>query len=500
MIIKNSQLKKNYEVVIIGAGIAGLSLAKFLNTEQKKILIVESGDFKFKKDINKDSFALAKNLGNWPTDNYAAYYSRVRMFGGNANVWGGWCMELDEYDFRNSKEWNSIKTELKSHYKNAYEILNIKSNFINKKELDLISVEPYSINVARGSFIDDSKKYLNQNENIDVLIKTKLDKIIFNKNKIVSIDLKNTIGEENNIALKTLVISTGGIETIKILNNNLPKNIKNPNIGKYFMEHPQIQVGRVVINRPSFNKFIEKYSPPTVKHLFDDKLKNIKPKIFTGFKPTNKKVRNYFVLRASNVYQSKALYRLRHMILTKSIFSIGKIQVTDIVDLIFDILDMFFKKIKNFLNNEKSYSVVLHLEQKPDINNQVKIENNNIVLDWNFTKDDFLNFKNSLKELNNIFNEMNADFKVNKVFQSGDTESIEYLKKNIFGIGHHMGTTRIGLDKKDSVCDYNLKYHEIDNLYINSTSVFPTGGIANPTLTLLALASRLAERINIEKQ
>ena len=50
--------------------------------------------------------------------------------------------------------------------------------------------------------------------------------------------------------------------------------------------------------------------------------------------------------------------------------------------------------------------------------------------------------------------------------------------------------------KEDSVCDLNLKYHGIDNLYINSTSVFPTGGIANPTLTLLALTARLAENLN----
>ena len=76
-------------------------------------------------------------------------------------------------------------------------------------------------------------------------------------------------------------------------------------------------------------------------------------------------------------------------------------------------------------------------------------------------------------------------------------EILENLtENNIFGIGHHMGTTRMGFSKEDSVCDLNLKYHGINNLYINSTSVFPTGGIANPTLTLLALTSRLAENLN----
>ena len=83
-----------------------------------------------------------------------------------------------------------------------------------------------------------------------------------------------------------------------------------------------------------------------------------------------------------------------------------------------------------------------------------------------------------------------------KIFYSDKDKINTYLKNNIFGIGHHMGTTRMGFSKEDSVCDLNLKYHGINNLYINSTSVFPTGGIANPTLTLLALTSRLAENLN----
>ena len=60
------------------------------------------------------------------------------------------------------------------------------------------------------------------------------------------------------------------------------------------MEHLQIQVGRVSIKNPLINKFIKTYSPPTVKHLFDDKLEN-GIKVFSGFQSTNQDVRNYFV-------------------------------------------------------------------------------------------------------------------------------------------------------------------------------------------------------------
>ena len=64
MIINKAQLKENYDIVIIGAGIAGLALSQLLKLEEKNILLVESGDFKFNKQINQYSYAKVKNLGN----------------------------------------------------------------------------------------------------------------------------------------------------------------------------------------------------------------------------------------------------------------------------------------------------------------------------------------------------------------------------------------------------------------------------------------------------
>ena len=265
------------------------------------------------------------------------------------------------------------------------------------------------------------------------------------------------------------------------------------------MEHLQIQVGRVSIKNPLINKFIKTYSPPTVKHLFDDKLEEMESKYFSGFQSTNQDVRNYFVLRSSNVYQSRSLYRLRHIILTKNLNSTGSIKIKDLLSLIIDVLDMCLIKLKSVFTKSKSYSVVLHLEQKPDEGNQIYFDSDNtLILDWNFTNEDFVNLKNSIKDLNIIFSEMKSDFELNDIFYSDEIKLKNYLEKNIFGIGHHMGTTKMGHNENDSVCDINLHYHGVDNLIINSSSVFPTGGIANPTLTIIALTSRLAERLNNE--
>jgi choline dehydrogenase-like flavoprotein len=61
--------------------------------------------------------------------------------------------------------------------------------------------------------------------------------------------------------------------------------------------------------------------------------------------------------------------------------------------------------------------------------------------------------------------------------------------------GHHLGTTRMGTGPGTSVVDANCRTHQVENLYIAGSSVFPTGGEANPTLTIVALAHRLADTL-----
>ena len=63
------------------------------------------------------------------------------------------------------------------------------------------------------------------------------------------------------------------------------------------------------------------------------------------------------------------------------------------------------------------------------------------------------------------------------------------------GARHHMGTTRMNTDPRRGVVDADCRVHGIANLYIAGSSVFPTSGSANPTLTVVALAFRLAEHV-----
>ena len=63
------------------------------------------------------------------------------------------------------------------------------------------------------------------------------------------------------------------------------------------------------------------------------------------------------------------------------------------------------------------------------------------------------------------------------------------------GGGHLMGTTRMGTSPSDSVVDRDCRVHGYDNLFVAGSSVFPTGGYANPTLTIVALSLRLADTL-----
>jgi len=60
---------------------------------------------------------------------------------------------------------------------------------------------------------------------------------------------------------------------------------------------------------------------------------------------------------------------------------------------------------------------------------------------------------------------------------------------------HQMGTTRMHTDARQGVVDANCRLHSTSNVYVAGGSVFPTGGYANPTLSIVALAIRLADHL-----
>jgi len=67
------------------------------------------------------------------------------------------------------------------------------------------------------------------------------------------------------------------------------------------------------------------------------------------------------------------------------------------------------------------------------------------------------------------------------------------LRGRIRPSSHHMGTTRMDENPQRGVVDAQCGVHGVPNLFIAGSSVFPSAGFANPTLTIIALTLRLAD-------
>lgn len=100
-----------------------------------------------------------------------------------------------------------------------------------------------------------------------------------------------------------------------------------------------------------------------------------------------------------------------------------------------------------------------------------------------------LAFEQASKLINDIFDRLNVP--------NNNTDRIPQPAGTYSGAGHIIGTTRMGTDPRSSVVDRDCRVHDHDNMFVVGASVFPTGGTANPTLTVAALALRAAEKISI---
>jgi len=75
------------------------------------------------------------------------------------------------------------------------------------------------------------------------------------------------------------------------------------------------------------------------------------------------------------------------------------------------------------------------------------------------------------------------------------TDQLPFPPGDERGGRHHMGGTRMGIGPGDGVVDRDLRVFGTRNLYVAGSSVFRTGGYANPTLSIVQLSLRLADHL-----
>jgi hypothetical protein len=143
------------------------------------------------------------------------------------------------------------------------------------------------------------------------------------------------------------------------------------------------------------------------------------------------------------------------------------------------------------------YSLDFHAEQQPNAQSRITLGSEvdslgmpRIHIDWRYNNGDLDTVNRSIALLAQDINQS----KLGRFEYDPASVEFEMTRYGAYG-GHHIGTARMGVDPCTSVVDANCKVHGVSNLYIASAATFPTSSQANPTLTVVAMALRLAEHL-----
>jgi hypothetical protein len=451
----------NFSIVIFGSGPAGITTALELEKKNIKCLLVEAGDENYSEISQK--FYEGKIIGDLITD---LSTSRLRQFGGTSGHWGGWSKPMEKYNF---KLWPLNDSELNSYSKTASEILSIDNQFRKLSLNEFFNQIEFQYSKVR--FADKFKSHIKNSSKILLVLNTQLSHFVgHNKRTEHAVCISNK--SIKKITAKYFILACGGIENSRILLWTRDKNKEfidhDLPIGKYWMNHPWILGGAGIINKKKLkkklgNNFLEYEGPlhfAAKKELINEK------KILSAALYMNSR-------------EDKKIYK-------------------EIVKDILCVAPKYGKKIARMIFNKdlKCGNIFMNLEDDPN-------ENNKIVLDDE--KDEFgipmvkLLYKKSKYSLKTAklfleeFGKLCVKDDLGRIAISDNIYNLEGFKN--LGVHHHMGGTRMGINKFDSVVNKDLKVHGINNLYISGSSSFVTSGYTNPTFTIIQFALRLADKI-----
>ena len=154
MIFKDIDILKNksFQVIIVGSGPAGITIAKKLEENKINSLIIEAGD----EEYNETSQEYYKSnvFGDDITD---LRYSRLRQLGGTSGNWGGWCKPMETW---NINKWGLSYEEISKYQEEACKILEIK-NVFNKTKIDNY-FNQIEFKYSKVKFADKYKEHINK--------------------------------------------------------------------------------------------------------------------------------------------------------------------------------------------------------------------------------------------------------------------------------------------------------------------------------------------------
>jgi choline dehydrogenase-like flavoprotein len=485
-----SAFERQFDVCVIGAGPAGITLARRLAAQGLTVALMEAGGLEFSEE-SQDVYR-GSNIGQAYFDHDV---SRLRYFGGTSNHWGGWSRALEAVDFL-PKAWVPLsgwpigQIELDAYRAEADAILDLPS----ATEAPDLPVRQTRYDFTRYQFRFSpptrfGEKYLAEIEASDRIA------LVLNAN-LVDLRLDDGLGRVTGavfrsydpgdpgftVQARAYALCTGGIENARLLLNftsQSPEGVGNGSgwVGRCFADHPHFVLGecflRVLVREREF------YQPT---QLFMEEHGCL----------------NFGLRLEPRWIWPHELPAIAREDMPPEAFNIAFERL---------VRDPFVDRTltdRLVLPQPPGQTGVIRMasEAAPNPESRVTLSEERdafglrrVALDWRLSALDVETMRTAVT----AFGAHMAEQEIGRVqvadWLLADPPRFPGVLDDEVGGKHHMGTTRMVADPAQGVVDGDCRVHGIGNLYVGGSSVFATTGHANPTYTIVQLALRLGDHL-----
>jgi len=494
------------DVCIVGAGAAGITIARELRAAWSlRTVLVESG--RFTPDPATQSLYAGTIDGRqyFPLDS-----ARTRQFGGTTNEWAGECRPLDALDFEQrdwvpESGWPWGLATLLPFYEKAQSVCQLGPFAYTVADWEQQGVRPIAVH---GERIRTYAFHYSPPTRFGELYRTDLARatniVVYLGANAVDLDTATPpyqvsavrvaclSGSRFRVKARVFVLAAGGIENARLLllaNSVEHAGLGNSRgqVGRYFMEHLYLDRAATILAREeNISDFY------TSGHWSGGQ----RVRGILGLSPDvqrQEKLTNYCaVLDEAPPRRTGRLWRSFLSALRRGPV---RVRAPSHLRALMDVAARINPAGRK--PSVRRYLVKNVLEQAPNPESRIVLGSDRdqlgcprVVLRWRLTAID----KRTAHRAHQILGEDLARAGVGSLRSALGKDSDPW-PSTLRGARHHIGTTRMHADPHRGVVDADCRVHGIANLYIAGSSVFPTSGSANPTLTIVALALRLAEHV-----
>jgi choline dehydrogenase-like flavoprotein len=507
-------------VCIAGAGAAGITLARAFARSGHKVAVLESGGLDFEEETQ--SLYAGEIVGRPfnPLD-----VDRLRYFGGTTGHWSGGCRPFDPIDFEPGSGgapgdgWPFGRDALEPYYRGAQEICQLGPYAWEPEDWIEGNVRPLPLGpdarMRTGMFQyspptrfgEVYRADLERADAVTVYLHANLIEIETTANAAETTAFRVAClggGPVFRVRAKYYVLALGGIENARILLGSdrvQAGGVGNARdlVGRFFMDHAEVAGAATVV--------FDEHGAAAASLPFYEK-REIRGQSVQGFVTADPETRRREGLPAFGIgFQPgalpnkefakrslKALYRSARSLEIPE--NLG-FHVTQILRGIEWQAESVYRRITG--GAPAFYSTMYVCGAAPDRDSRVTLGHERdalgmrrVQLDWRLPAD----FERHMVRAHELLAEDLGRAGLGRVrINSRETAGSDDPVAEIGNGSHHMGTTRMHRDPAYGVVDENCRVHGTANLYVAGSSVFPTYGMDNPTMTIVALALRLADHL-----